>query len=164
MTNPSPHNRPWPEDFRPRLTGLAYRIVGTLEDAEDIVQDAYLRWNGADTHVIEGPFSWLATTVSRLSIDFMWSARKRRKVYVVPWLPEPIVQFGPASIPADPVELEQDVSFALMLVLEELMPKERAAFLLREVFDFKGLSQITSLNRPYPIASIAIIGLTGHCC
>ncbi len=128
-------SQPWPEDERGRLIGLAYRMVGTVADAEDIVQDAYLRWQRADTGAIERPFSWLATTVSRLAIDHMRSARKRREVYVGPWLPEPIIETE-ADMPIDPVERTEDISFAMMLVLDQLAPKERAAFLLREVFDF----------------------------
>lgn len=124
----------WPEEDRNRLTRLAYRMVGTMDDAEDIVQDAYLRWERADTSAIEKPSAWLAKTVSRLSLDFMRSARKRREIYIGPWLPQPVVETG--FEPDDPVEREEDISYALMLVLEELTPKERAAFLLREVFDF----------------------------
>lgn len=132
MSHPS---QPWPEEDRGRLTRLAYRMVGTMDDAEDIVQDAYLRWQRADSGDIEQPFSWLAKTVSRLALDHLKSARQQREVYVGPWLPEPIVA-GDADPPPDPVELEEDVSFALMIVLDQLPPKERAAFLLHDTLDF----------------------------
>lgn len=123
---------------RPRLIGLAYRMTGSLSDAEDIVQDAWLRWSSADRHGIRSVQSYLMQTVARLSIDFATSARARREVYVGPWLPEPILEtayVGARQTPEDAVELADDLSVALLLVLERLAPAERAAFLLHDVFD-----------------------------
>lgn len=119
---------------RDRLYGIAYRMLGSKAEAEDMVQETYLRWHQADTQAIEVPEAWLVTTVTRLSIDRLRAARRERETYVGPWLPEPLVQ---TTAPAadQTTELASDLSMAFLVVLERLGPEERAAFLLREVFD-----------------------------
>jgi len=117
---------------RGRLLGLAYRMLGSRSDAEDVVQDAYLRFAGArDVHNAE---AFLVTVVTRLCLDRLKSARAQREVYVGPWLPEPV--FDAEGLSADAAtELADDLSFALLLALDRLSPLERAAFLLHDVFD-----------------------------
>lgn len=123
------------EQQRSYLRGLAYRMTGSLADAEDVVQEAYLRWNGADTASVREPRAFLATLVTRLCLDQLKSARARRETYVGPWLPEPVLDTQ--ALAADAMtELAQDVSVALMLALERLSPVERAAFLLHDVFGY----------------------------
>jgi RNA polymerase sigma-70 factor (ECF subfamily) len=119
---------------RPRLLRLAYSQLGDLSEAEDVVQDAWLRltWTGPDT--IRDLDAWLTTVVGRLALDVLRSARVRRESYVGPWLPEPVVE-GPDADPADRVTLDESVSFALLAVLEQLSPAERTAFVLHDVFD-----------------------------
>lgn len=120
------------EPHRRRLTGLAYRMLGSLADAQDIVQDAFLRWQSTDRSDVENPGAWLTRVVTRLALDQLKSARARRETYVGPWLPEPIVE----DLAVDSIESHaQDLSFAMMLALERLSPLERAAFLLHDVFD-----------------------------
>ena len=119
------------DDFEPHrefLIGVAYRMLGSLAEAEDVVQDAFLRWSAADRGVVEEPRAFLARIVSRLCLDRMKSAAARREQYVGTWLPEPMV-----SPTTDP--LAHDLSLALLLTLERLSPLERAAFLLHDVFD-----------------------------
>jgi RNA polymerase sigma-70 factor (ECF subfamily) len=129
-------NRPHDDDplapHRGRLLGLAYRMLGSRSDAEDVVQDAYLRFAGAqDVHNAE---AFLVTIVTRLCLDRLKSARAQREVYVGPWLPEPV--FDADGLSADAAtELADDLSFALLLALDRLSPMERAAFLLHDVFD-----------------------------
>jgi len=118
--------------YRKRLTGLAYRMLGSRSDAEDVVQDAYLRFAGAqDVHNEE---AFLVTVVTRLCLDRLKSAKTQREFYVGPWLPEPVFDADGLSAEAA-TELADDLSFALMLALERLSPLERAAFLLHDVFD-----------------------------
>ena len=120
------------EAHRRALTGLAYRMLGSRADAEDVVQDAYLRWHAADHAQIEEPRRYLGTVVTRLCLDRMKSAKARREIYVGPWLPEPLVDEALDAQPAG--DLAQDLSVALMLVLERLSPLERASFLLHDIF------------------------------
>lgn len=112
------------DPLRPLLVRVAYRMLGSVADAEDVVQDAFIRWLGADRDAIEVPEAWLRRTVTRLCLDQLKSARARRETYVGPWLPEPLVEDEPAD----------DVTLPLMLALERLSPLERAAFLLHDVF------------------------------
>ncbi len=119
------------EVYRPLLFSLAYRMLGTRADAEDIVQDAYLRWQSASQDEVRAPKSYLTTVVARLSLDSLKSARRKRETYVGEWLPEPIVE--PPGTSA--VEMAESLSLAFLHVLETLSPDERVAFLLREVFD-----------------------------
>lgn len=114
------------EPYRPRLTRVAYRMLGSVADAEDVVQEAFIRWNGTARDAVASPEAWLVRTVTRLCLDQLKSARRRRETYIGPWLPEPVVEPE-----ADPVE---DVTLPLLLALERLSPLERAAFLLHDVF------------------------------
>lgn len=122
------------ERHRGRLFGLAYRMLGSVADAEDIVQDAFVRWQRSDHASVANPEAYLSRIVTRLCIDHMRAARTRREIYVGPWLPEPLVDDN-TTAPTDAVEIAHDVSVALMLALERLSPLERAAFLLHDVFD-----------------------------
>lgn len=115
--------------LRPRLLGLGYRMLGDYDEAEDVVQEAYLRWQRADQESVRSPEAWLVTVVTRLAIDRRRRLEAERASYIGPWLPEPI-----ATHP-DSMELASDLSLALLVLLEQLRPEERAAFLLREVFD-----------------------------
>jgi len=132
MSSNRPHDGDPLAPHRGRLLGLAYRMLGSRSDAEDVVQDAYLRFAGAqDVHNAE---AFLVTVVTRLCLDRLKSAKAQREVYVGPWLPEPV--FDAEGLSADAAtELADDLSFALLLALDRLSPLERAAFLLHDVFD-----------------------------
>ncbi|WP_439813915.1 RNA polymerase sigma-70 factor [Zavarzinia sp. CC-PAN008] len=117
------------------LRGIAYRMLGSMTEAEDVVQDAWLRWDAADRHAIDEPRAWLVTTATRLAIDQLRRARARREDYVGPWLPEP-VSAEAVDGPDRQLEGRESISMALLLLLERLSPDERAAFLLHEVFDY----------------------------
>jgi len=122
------------EPHRRHLIGLAYRMLGSLAEAEDAVQEAYLRWHQVDRATVRNPRAFLSKTVTRLCLDALKSARARRESYVGPWLPEPVLDT--ASFAADTAsDYAEDLSVALMLALERLSPLERAAFLLHDVFD-----------------------------
>jgi RNA polymerase sigma-70 factor (ECF subfamily) len=122
------------EQHRARMCGIAYRMLGSRSDAEDVVQDAYLRWHRASIADIRTVEAWLVTVVTRLSIDRLRQAKAARKSYVGTWLPEPLV--NNEALPADAQsELASNLSVAFLVVLERLAPEERAAFLLHEVFD-----------------------------
>lgn len=125
------------EEFRPLLHSIAYRMVGSVSEAEDLVQEAYLRFHRslADGEVIESPKAYLSAIVTRLAIDHLRSARVRREQYVGPWLPEPLVA-DESLDPAEQVETADSLSMAFLVLLESLSPVERAVFLLREVFGF----------------------------
>jgi RNA polymerase sigma-70 factor, ECF subfamily len=114
------------DPLRPRLIRIAYRMLGSVADAEDVVQDAFLRWLDADRAAILEPEAYLRRVVTRLCLDLLKSARRRRETYIGPWLPEPFVE-------ADDDEID-DVTLPLMMALERLSPLERAAFLLHDVF------------------------------
>src|SRR5690349_18225169 len=119
------------QQLRPLLFALAYRMLGTRADAEDIVQEAWLRWRGAKDEEIRSPKSYLTTVVARLALDALKAAHRKRETYVGPWLPEP--QIEPLGI--QPVEMAESLKLAFLHVLETLSPAERVAFLLRDVFD-----------------------------
>jgi RNA polymerase sigma-70 factor (ECF subfamily) len=125
------------EENRPRLFGVAYRMLGSVADAEDVVQEAFLKWSAAHPEEVREPAAWLTTVVTRLCIDQLKSARARRERYVGPWLPEPLL--GDAAVPdvSEAAELSDTLSMAFLMVLESLTPTERAAFLLREVFGYE---------------------------
>lgn len=122
------------EAARAQLLGVAYRILGSLSDAEDAVQDTYLKWAGADVDVVQNPTAWLTTVCTRRCIDILRKRRRARVDYVGSWLPEPI-QPANHDTPESQAELASSLSTAFMMVLERLTPKERAAYILREVFD-----------------------------
>lgn len=124
------------EAQRRRLFGLAYRMLGSAEEAEDVVQDAYLRLHGVDHATIETPRAWLTKVVTNLCLNRLDSARARREQYVGPWLPEPVQTTGGALGPLDTAEQRESVSMALLLLLERLTPTERATFVLREAFGY----------------------------
>ena len=132
MSSNRPHESDPLAPHRGRLLGLAYRMLGSRSDAEDVVQDAYLRFAGAQE--VHNPEAFLVTVVTRLCLDRLKSAKAQREVYVGPWLPEPILDADALS-PDAATELADDLSFALLLALDRLSPLERAAFLLHDVFD-----------------------------
>lgn len=119
---------------RARLFGIAYRMLGTHAEAEDIVQEAYIKWHETDENEIENAEAWLVTIATRLSIDRLRKASRTRETYVGPWLPEPII-ISDALSPQEELELASNLSMAFMVLLERLSPVERAAFLLHDVFD-----------------------------
>jgi len=122
------------EALRPRLVRLAYGQLGSLAEAEDVVQDAWLRLQRVDASEIRDLEGWMITTVSRLALDTLKSARVRREAYVGPWLPEPIVSDEPG--PAERAAQAEDISVALLVVLESLSASERSAFVLHDVFGY----------------------------
>jgi RNA polymerase sigma-70 factor, ECF subfamily len=119
-----------------RLFALAYRMLGSVEDAEDLVQEAFLRWHRTPVETIESPAAWLTTVVTRLALNQLQSARATRESYVGPWLPQPLLAARDAS-PSDDAELSDSLSIAFLTVLERLSPRERAVFLLRDVFGYE---------------------------
>ncbi|WP_373896855.1 RNA polymerase sigma factor SigJ [uncultured Massilia sp.] len=121
--------------LRPRLFGIAYRMLGIRADAEDIVQEAWLRWHHGGSADARTPEAWLVTVVTRLSIDRLRGAIAERERYVGSWLPEPLVEEAAAS-PESALEAAGDLSTAFLLMLERLAPEERAVFLLHQVFEF----------------------------
>lgn len=120
--------------LRPRLFSIAYRMLGTRVDAEDVLQDAWLRWHRADHAALQSAEAWLVTVVTRLAIDRLRAAKAEREAYVGWWLPEPLVELDERT-PETAADLASDLSVAFLWVLERLSPDERAAFLLRQVFD-----------------------------
>ena len=135
-------------EHRPLLFGIAYRILGTVSEAEDVVSDAYLKWQRLPDDRAQNPRAYLSTVVTRLAIDHLRSARVRREQYVGPWLPEPLLTTDD-DIGAQ-LELADSLSTALLVVLEQLSPPERAAFVLREVFDYPYAEIATMLDRSEP--------------
>lgn len=125
------------EAQRRRLTGVSYRVLGTVADAEDVVQEAWLRWTRVDPDRVDNAEAYLTTVVTRLSLDRLRQLKASREVYSGPWLPEPV---APDTDPQAAAELADSLSLALLVVLETLSPLERAAFVLREVF-----------GEPYPV-------------
>jgi RNA polymerase sigma-70 factor (ECF subfamily) len=133
------------EEHRGRLFGIAYRMLGSVADAEDVLQDAWLKWSQADA-AVEKPAAYLARTVTNLALSRLTSATAQRELYVGPWLPEPLVE---SSVPdvADEVERAESVSLAMLVVLESLSPLERAAFILHEVFGYPYREVAEALGR-----------------
>jgi RNA polymerase sigma-70 factor, ECF subfamily len=123
-------------ELRPYAFAIAYRMLGTVSEAEDVVQDAFVRLSTADPDDIVSPKAYLATVTTRLAIDVLRSARARRESYVGPWLPEPLLT-DPAAGPAAAAETVESLSMAFLVVLETLSPVERAVFLLRDVFGYE---------------------------
>lgn len=124
------------EALRARLFGLAYRMLGEAGEAEDVVQDAYLRWAGAAHTEIAYVPAWLTKVVTNLCLNRMTSARARRETYIGLWLPEPVLTADGALGPLDTVEQRESVSLALLMLMERLTPTERAVFVLREAFSY----------------------------
>ena len=133
-TRSAPPTAPF-EALRPRLLGLAYRLLGSRSDAEDVVQEAWLRWHQADRSAIRDLEAWLVTATTRLGIDRLRSARSERETYPGPWLPEPL-SIDESPGPEQQADVSSQVSLAFLALLEKLGPEERAAFLLKEVFDY----------------------------
>jgi len=134
------------EPYRRRLLGLGYRMLGSMADAEDAVQETYLRWHAADRGKVSDPRAFLMTTTTRICLDMLTSARARHEEYVGPWLPEPVLDTA-ALAPDRRTELAEDLSVALLLTLDCLSPLERAAFLLHDVFDFSFTEVAASVER-----------------
>ncbi|MER5931533.1 RNA polymerase sigma-70 factor [Streptomyces sp. NPDC002054] len=124
------------EEHRGRMFGIAYRMLGSAAEAEDMVQDAWLRWSAADRTDVEHPGAFLAKTVTRLCLHRLDSARARRERYVGPWLPEPVFTGEGALGPLESAEQREGVSLALLILLEQLTPVERAVYVLREAFGY----------------------------
>ncbi|MEV4057074.1 RNA polymerase sigma-70 factor [Amycolatopsis sp. NPDC049688] len=118
---------------RPRLFGIAYRMLSSVTEAEDLVQEVWLRWQTYDRSTVTNPEAFLATTTTRLAINVLQSARKRRETYIGPWLPEPV---DTAADPYLGAERGEALEFATLLLMEKLTPGERAAYVLREAFDY----------------------------
>jgi len=124
---------PFPS-YRPLLFSIAYRMLGSVMDAEDMLQETFLRWQRAPVEEVENPRAYLSTVVTRLCIDQLRSARVQREEYIGPWLPEPLIMNDPA--PLESTILAETLSTAFLVLLENLNPVERAVYLLREVFDY----------------------------
>lgn len=120
-------------ELRPRLFGIAYRVLGSAVEAEDVVQEVWLRWQKADRSVVVSPVAFLSSATTRLAINVAQSARMRRETYIGPWLPEPV---DTSSDPEVGAQRAEALELALLLVLEKLTPTERAAYVLREAFDY----------------------------
>jgi RNA polymerase sigma-70 factor, ECF subfamily len=129
------------DPLRPKLMRVAYRMLGSVADAEDVMQEAFIRWMGADRGEVREPEAFLRRTVTRLCLDQLKSARRQRETYVGPWLPDPVLE----------EEEEEDVTLPLMLALERLSPLERAAFLLHDVFGL-GFEEVATTIRRDPAA------------
>ncbi len=140
---------------RGRLFGIAYRMLGTNADAEDILQEAYIRWHQTDAEEIKTPEAWLVTVVTRLSIDRLRRASNERETYIGPWLPEPLITSNTPS-PEEEMELASNLSLAFMVLLERLSPVERAVFLLHDIFDC-GYADIAKIIGKTETASRQII-------
>jgi RNA polymerase sigma-70 factor (ECF subfamily) len=129
------------DPLRPKLMRVAYRMLGSVADAEDVLQEAFIRWMGADRGTVREPEAFLRRTVTRLCLDQLKSARRQRETYIGPWLPDPIVE----------EKEEEDVTLPLMLALERLSPLERAAFLLHDVFGL-GFEEVAATIQRDPAA------------
>ncbi|MFJ4827390.1 RNA polymerase sigma-70 factor [Streptomyces bacillaris] len=143
------------EEHRPVLTGVAYRMLGRITDAEDVVQEAWLRWSSADREEVREPRAYLVRITTRLAVDRLRHLRSRREAYVGPWLPEPLTTeeaVGAPPVPdaAERAVLADSVSFAVLVVLESLSPLERAVFVLREAFGFPYAEIAAALDRTEP--------------
>lgn len=126
------------ESYRPLMFSIAYRMLGSATEAEDIVQEAFLRYQSTDTDQIVSDKAFLSTVVTRLCLNQLQSAHSQRETYIGPWLPEPVLTAEDEhSVPAQQAELHESISMAFLTLLEQLSPLERAVFLLREVFDYE---------------------------
>ncbi|MFJ8357232.1 RNA polymerase sigma-70 factor [Streptomyces sp. NPDC093984] len=134
-------------ELRPRLFGIAYRVLGSAVEAEDVVQEVWLRWQRTDRDVVVSPVAFLSSTTTRLAINVAQSARVRRETYIGPWLPEPVDTSNDPEVGAERAEA---LELALLLVLERLPPTERAAYVLREAFDYS-YPEIAQILRLSPV-------------
>lgn len=155
------------EVHRGYLTAVAYRMLGTLADAEDAVQEAYLRFAGAELDEIREPRGWLTTALSRICLDHLGSAQVRREQYVGPWLPEPLVGsevgLGIAQLtPEERITLDESVSMAMLVVLESLSPAERTAFVLRDVLGLSYAEVAATVGRSQQACRQLISRARGH--
>jgi RNA polymerase sigma-70 factor, ECF subfamily len=126
------------ESYRPLLFSIAYRMLGSAMEAEDMVQEAYLRYQAAPPGTLQSPRAWLTTVITRLCLNELESAHMQRETYVGPWLPEPILTGAEAPLEGyDQASLNESISMAFLVLLEQLTPLERAVFLLREVFEYE---------------------------
>ncbi|AZM61123.1 MULTISPECIES: RNA polymerase sigma-70 factor [unclassified Streptomyces] len=121
---------------KPRLEAIAYRLLGSASEAEDAVQETFLRWQGADVDRVRVPEAWLTKVLTNLCLNQLTSARARRETYVGQWLPEPLIAGDPMLGPADTAEQRESVSYAVLVLLERLTPNERAVYVLREAFEY----------------------------
>ena len=137
------------EKARPRLLSIAYRILGSRMDAEDAVQDTFLKWQAVDMDSIDAPGAWLTTTCTRRAIDMLRSASRSRVDYVGNWLPEPVQATSDNDVEAQ-MELSSSLSTAFLLALERLSPRERAAYLLHEIFEMPYADLAKSLDMSEP--------------
>ena len=137
------------ETYRPYLFSIAYRMLGSAMDAEDLVQETYLRYQGTPLDAIRSLKAFLTTIIIRLCMDQLQLARRQREVYVGPWLPEPILTTMTAETldPAERVDMNESISLAFLVLLEQLQPFERAVFLLREVFEYEFAEIATMLSK-----------------
>jgi RNA polymerase sigma-70 factor (ECF subfamily) len=124
------------EVSRSRLEAIAYRLLGSADDAHDVVQETYLRWHAADVDRVEVPEAWLTKVLTNLCLNRLTSARARREAYVGRWLPEPLLAGDPMLDPANTAEQREAVSYAVLTLMERLTPNERAVYVLREAFDY----------------------------
>jgi RNA polymerase sigma-70 factor (ECF subfamily) len=149
------------------LIAVAYRVLGRHADAEDVVQDAWLRWSGVERTTVDDPKAYLVTVVTRLAIDQLRKAQTRKESYVGPWLPEPVLTDRASSNEdaedaADRVVLDDTVSLAMLLVMETLSPLERAVFVLREAFDYSFAEIATMLERTEPAVRQLLVRARNH--
>jgi RNA polymerase sigma-70 factor (ECF subfamily) len=124
------------EASRPRLEAIAYRLLGSADEAQDVVQETFLRWHAADVDLVQVPEAWLTKVLTNLCLNQLSSARARRETYIGRWLPEPLLAGDPMLGPADTAEQRESVSYAVLTLMERLSPSERAVYVLREAFDY----------------------------
>lgn len=136
------------EGARPRLEAIAYRLLGSAGEAEDAVQETFLRWQATEVERIEVPEAWLTKVLTNFCLNQLTSARARRETYVGTWLPEPLLAGDPMLGPAGTVEQRESVSYAVLVLLERLSPNERAVYVLREAFDYphREIAEILDLS------------------
>ncbi|MFF3313312.1 sigma-70 family RNA polymerase sigma factor [Streptomyces sp. NPDC002952] len=136
------------EAARPRLEAIAYRMLGSASEAQDVVQETYLRWQAAHAARIDVPHAWLTKVLTNLCLNQLTSARARRETYVGAWLPEPLLEGDPMLGPEETAEQRESVSYAVMVLLERLSPKERAVYVLREAFAYshREIAEILDLS------------------
>lgn len=147
MATPIPDDRHF-EQFRGRLFGIAYRMLASRAEAEDVVQETYVRWHQIDQDSVRNPEAWLVTATTRLAVDRLRALKMEREAYVGPWLPEPLVSEPPP--PDHAAELASNLSIAFLVLLERLGPEERAAFLLHDVFeqDYGEIANVLGKSEP----------------